>query len=101
MSSARRSSDSPLVGLAMIIWSHAVTGWNQAALLGFSTSLIIVGTVELGILGVLSKIIDPDQTGSLFKELNANLAQRFAALEAWLGMPTSQPEGAVTPDHQA
>jgi len=80
-------------GVAMIIGSHTVTGWNQAALLGFGTSLIIVGTVELGILGVLNKIIDPDRTGSLFKQLDGNLAQRFSALEAWLGMPAPQPEG--------
>ena len=82
-----------VIGLAMIIGSHAVTGWNQAALLGFGTSLIIVGTVELGILGVLNKIIDPDRTGSLFEQLDGNLSQRFSALEAWLGMPTPQPEG--------
>jgi len=46
-------------GLGMIIWSHAVTGWWQAALLGFGTSLLIVGTVELGVLGVLNKILEP------------------------------------------
>ena len=46
-------------GLGMIIWSHAVTGWWQAALLGFGTSLLIVGTVELGVLGVLNKMLEP------------------------------------------
>ena len=80
-------------GLTMVIGSRAVTGWNQAALLGFGTSLLIVGTVELGILGVLNKIIDPDRTGSLIKDLGGNLTQRFDALEAWLGVPTSQRAG--------
>lgn len=78
-------------GLAMIIGSRAVTGWNQAALLGFGTSLLIVGTVELGVLAVLNKIIDPDRTGGLIKDLSGNLALRFAALEDWLGMPQSWP----------
>ena len=77
----------------MVIGSRAVTGWNQAALLGFGTSLLIVGTVELGILGVLNKIIDPDRTGSLIKDLGGNLTQRFDALEDWLGVPTSQRAG--------
>jgi hypothetical protein len=76
-------------GLAMVIGSRAVTGWNQAALLGFGTSLLIVGTVELGVLGVLNKIIDPDRTGGLIKDLSGSLALRFAALEDWLGMPQS------------
>ena len=75
----------------MIIGSRAVTGWNQAALLGFGASLLIVGTVELGVLGVLNKIIDPDRTGGLIKDLSGNLALRFAALEDWLGMPQSWP----------
>jgi hypothetical protein len=45
-------------GLGMIIGSHAVTGWWQSALLGFGTSLLIVGTVELGILGVIKKLVE-------------------------------------------
>ena len=61
-------------GLAMVIWSHTVTGWTQTALLGFGTSLLIVGTVELGILGVLKKIIDPDQTSGLLDQLYKNLS---------------------------
>lgn len=77
-------------GLAMVIGSRAVTGWNQTALLGFGTSFLVVGTVELGILGVLNKIIDPDHAGDLIKDLSGDLAQRFTALENWLGMPTSQ-----------
>ncbi len=76
-------------GLAMIIGSRTVTGWNQVALLGFGTSLLIVGTVELGILGVLHKIIDPDRTEDLIRDLSEHLTQRFTALEAWLGMPPS------------
>jgi hypothetical protein len=78
-------------GLAMIIGSRTVTGWNQIALLGFGTSLLIVGTVELGILGVLHKIIDPDRTDDVIRDLHKNLAQRFTALEGWLGMPPFQP----------
>jgi hypothetical protein len=77
-------------GLAMVIGSRAVTGWNQAALLGFGTSLLIVGTVELGVLGVLNRIIDPNPTKELIEDLNENLAQRFATLENWLDMPTFQ-----------
>lgn len=77
-------------GLAMVIWSHTVTGWNQTALLGFGTSLLIVGTVELGILGVLKKIIDPDQTSGLLDQLYKNLGQRFDALDNRLGVSTNQ-----------
>jgi hypothetical protein len=77
-------------GIAMVIGSRAVTGWNQTALLGFGTSLLIVGTVELGILGVLNKIIEPDRTDGLIEDLSENLARRFAALEDWLGMPKYQ-----------
>jgi hypothetical protein len=80
-------------GLAMVIGSRAVTGWSQAALLGFGTSFLIVGTVELGVLGVLNKIIDPDRTGSLIKDLGGNLSQRFDALEDWLGIPESRRTG--------
>jgi hypothetical protein len=82
-------------GLAMIIGSRVVTGWNQVALLGFGTSLLIVGTVELGIIGVLHKIIEPDRTENLISDLSENLAQRFAALEGWLGMPPFQPTQVV------
>ena len=78
-------------GLAMVIGSRAVTGWNQTALLGFGTSLLIVGTVELGILGVLKKIIEPDRTSDLIKDLGRDLVQRFTELEDLLGMPTSRP----------
>jgi hypothetical protein len=74
----------------MIIGSRSVTGWNQLALLGFGTSLLIVGTVELGILGVLHKIIDPDRTDGLIRDLSESLTERFTALEGWLGMPPSQ-----------
>ena len=77
-------------GLAMIIWSHTVTGWNQAALLGFGTSLLIVGTVELGILGVLKKIIDPDHTSGLIDDLYTRLGQRFDSLDNRLGISTIQ-----------
>ncbi len=77
-------------GLAMIIWSHTVTGWNQTALLGFGTSLLIVGTVELGILGVLKKIIDPDHTSGLIDHLYTRLGQRFDALDNRLGISTIQ-----------
>jgi hypothetical protein len=77
-------------GLVMILWSHRVTGWNQAALLGFDTSLLIVGTVELGILGVLKNIIDPDETSGLIDHLYRGLNQRFDALENRLGRPTIQ-----------
>jgi hypothetical protein len=80
-------------GLAMIIWSHAVTGWNQAALLGFGTSLLIVGTVELGILGVLKNIIDPDHTSGLIDDLYSRLSQRFDELQHQLGMPAIQQTG--------
>ena len=45
-------------GLGLIVWSHTATGWWQAALLGFGTSLLIVGTVELGVLGALNKILE-------------------------------------------
>jgi hypothetical protein len=47
-------------GIGMIIGSRSVTGWWQAALLGFGTSLLIVGTVQLGILGVVKKLLEPD-----------------------------------------
>jgi hypothetical protein len=77
-------------GLAMVIWSHTVTGWNQTALLGFGTSLLIVGTVELGILGVLKNIIDPDHTSGLIDRLYQSLSQRFDALDNRLNIPTVQ-----------
>lgn len=48
-------------GLGMIIGSRAVTGWWQAALLGFGTGLVLAGTVELGILGVVSRITGQDR----------------------------------------
>lgn len=63
-----------------------VTVWNQAALLGFGTSLLIVGTVELGILGVLNKIIDPDESPSLIENLGHDLDKRFTKLENLLVM---------------
>jgi hypothetical protein len=47
-------------GLGMIIGSRAVTGWWQAALLGFGTGLVLAGTVELGILGLVSRITGQD-----------------------------------------
>ena len=78
-------------GIAMVIGSRAVTGWNQTALLGFGTSFLIVGTVELGILGVLKKIIEPDRTSDLIEDLGRDLAQRFTELESSLGIPTSRP----------
>jgi hypothetical protein len=81
------------IGLAMIIGSHAVTGWNQAALLGFGTSLLIVGTVELGILGVLKNIIDPDHTSGLIDHLYSRLSQRFDALDHRLGISTIERAG--------
>ena len=77
-------------GLAMVTLSRIVTGWNQTALLGFGTSLLIVGTVELGILGVLKKIIDPDETSGLLDHLYKNLSQRFDALDNRLGVSTNQ-----------
>jgi hypothetical protein len=77
-------------GLGMILWSHKVTGWNQTALLGFGTSLLIVGTVELGILGVLKNIIEPDETSGQINHLHRSLSQRFDAIENRLGMPTIQ-----------
>jgi hypothetical protein len=77
-------------GLAMIIWSHTVTGWNQIALLGFGTSFLIVGTVELGILGVLKQIIEPDHTGGLIKRLGDDLEKRFNVLENLLGTQAIQ-----------
>jgi hypothetical protein len=47
-------------GLGMIIGSRVVTGWWQAALLGFGTGLVLAGTVELGILGVIGRITGQD-----------------------------------------
>lgn len=77
-------------GLAMVIWSRTVTGWNQTALLGFGTSFLIVGTVELGVLGVLKNIIDPDHTSGLIDRLYQSLSQRFDALDNQLGIPAVQ-----------
>ena len=37
-----------------------MTGWWQAALLGFGTGLVLAGIVELGILGVVSRITGQD-----------------------------------------
>jgi hypothetical protein len=53
-----------ICGLGMIIGSHALTGWWQAALLGFGISLLVVGTVELGILGIVKKLTEPDDKPS-------------------------------------
>ena len=47
-------------GLGMIIGSHAVAGWWQSALLGFGTGLVFTGTVELGIVGLINRIIGPN-----------------------------------------
>jgi len=47
-------------GLGLIIGSHAVTGWWQSALLGFGTGLILAGTLELGIIGLVNRILEPD-----------------------------------------
>jgi hypothetical protein len=79
-----------VTGLAMIIWSHVVTGWSQSALLGFGTSLLIVGTVELGILGVLKKIIDPDHTSGLIDHLYNRLSERLDELQHQLNTPAVQ-----------
>ena len=77
-----------VVGLAMIIASRAVTGWWQLALLGFGTSLLIVGTVELGILGVLKKIIEPDdRTPRMINAVTQNFNESFTALRDWLDEP--------------
>jgi hypothetical protein len=67
----------------MIIWSYAVTGWWQTALLGFGTSLLIVGTVELGVLGALNKILEP--TDPAVKMMN-NFIEDFAQ---WANQPGS------------
>jgi len=64
-------------GLGLIIGSYLVAGWWQPALLGFGTSLLIVGTVELGILGVLKKIIEPDEGPS----------EMIKVLTEWLNHP--------------
>jgi hypothetical protein len=80
-------------GLGMIIWSHAVTGWWQAALLGFGTSLLIVGTVELGVLGVLNKILEPtDPAVSMMKNFIGDFVE-------WANQPGSGlPEFRTTGD---
>jgi hypothetical protein len=70
-------------GLGMIIWSHAVTGWWQTALLGFGTSLLIVGTIELGVLGVLNKILEPKNPA--VRTMN-NFIEDFAQ---WANQPGS------------
>jgi hypothetical protein len=48
------------VGTGMIIGSRSVTGWWQLALLGFGSSLLIIGTINLGILGVVKGLLDPE-----------------------------------------
>jgi len=70
-------------GLGLIIWSHAVTGWWQAALLGFGTSLLIVGTVELGVLGALNKILEPKDPAVITMN---NFVAEFAR---WANQPGS------------
>ena len=45
-------------GLGTIIGSAATTGWSQAVLINIGTSLLIVGTVELGVLGVLRNVLE-------------------------------------------
>jgi hypothetical protein len=64
-------------GAGLIIGSYFVPGWWQAFLLALGTILLIVGTVEVGILGVLRKIIEPDEESS----------QTVKALDAWLNRP--------------
>jgi hypothetical protein len=56
-----------LCGLAMIIGSHAVVGWWQIALLGFGTSLLFVGTVQLGIVGVIDKLTKHDGDNNVLR----------------------------------
>jgi hypothetical protein len=75
-----------VLGIALIIWSSLVTGWAQAALLGFGTSLLIVGIVELGILGVLNRIIDPDRSPDLIRHLSGDLDEKFTKIESLLVM---------------
>jgi hypothetical protein len=65
------------VGVGLIIGSYFVPTWWQALLLAIGTSLLVVGTVEVGILGVLKKIIDPDEGPS----------EMVNVLDAWLNRP--------------
>jgi hypothetical protein len=47
-------------GIGLIVGSYFATGWWEGALLEFGMSLLIVGAVELGIVGVLGKLTEPD-----------------------------------------
>jgi hypothetical protein len=47
-------------GIGLIVGSYFATGWWEGALLEFGMSLLIVGAVELGIVGVLGKLAEPD-----------------------------------------
>ena len=52
-----------VVGVGLIVGSALTTGWWQAFQLAIGTSLLIVGTVELGILGLLRHVLGEDESG--------------------------------------
>jgi hypothetical protein len=47
-------------GVGLLIGSYLTTGWWQALQLAVGTSLLFVGTVELGILGLLRRVLGED-----------------------------------------
>jgi hypothetical protein len=51
------------VGAGLIVGSALTTGWWQAFQLAIGVSLLVVGTVELGILGLLHRVLKGDKTG--------------------------------------
>jgi hypothetical protein len=84
-------------GLGMIIGSSALTGWWQAALLGLGTSLLLVGTVELGIIGLINKATEPtDPTFILIKHFVDDFSKW--ANQPGSNLPSFPMAGSVTTD---
>lgn len=49
------------LGLGLIVGSALTTGWWQALQLAIGVSLLFVGTVELGILGLIRHVLGEDE----------------------------------------
>jgi len=87
-----------LTGITLIVLSALVVGWWQAFLLGLGTSLLLTGTVEIGILSVLNHLLhggEPERSQPVARGATAaadhlDLAVALRELAARLG-PAGEP----------
>jgi hypothetical protein len=68
-------------GTGMIVGSAFVTAWPQSFLLGLGISLLMVGTVELGLLGALRHVLEAKPMARLSLTSQDDLPGIAAALD--------------------